>query len=147
MPGKFEPVAAQKKRSFLIAWLVAFWMNVTSLFDSLVSPTDATGKRSFARDTYAFVQWTWIGSLIGSILVTLLTVILLNSMSGDFFGAVADFTGTLDTTDFNSTLANAIAGIFALIFPVIALLAYLGLAFLGFEVLRRKGGKASEGGY
>lgn len=102
--------------------------------------------RSFRGDTNAFIQMATLWSLIAAVVTALILLLTLNLLAPDIFTAVADLTNTLATAELNSTLAEGIAEVIALILPVGFIVAFIAVPFAAFEGLRRvKVSRAGKG--
>lgn len=85
-------------------------------------------ERKFS-DSQALVSIGPALAIVGVVLATLISVLILAALAPDFFAGVADITGVLTTADLNNTLANTIAGIVAILVPLVLLFAFVGLIF------------------
>lgn len=96
---------------------------------SLVAWANRLYEKSPTMGTLAFVSLTPIVAIIGVVLVVIIVVLVLAALAPTFFQAVADITGALLSADLNSTLANTIAGIVAILVPLVLLFAFVALIF------------------
>jgi len=94
--------------------------------------------RSIARDTNAFVSLAPVLAIVGVVLGVILAVLILAALAPTFFQAVADLTGAFVNADTNSTLANTILGIIAIIVPLVLIFGFIGLVV--YVAKFRKGG-------
>lgn len=95
-------------------------------------------KNKLMKDRDGFASLAPIMAVIGSVLVVIIVVLVLAALAPTFFQAAADITGALLDADLNSTLANTIAGIVAILVPLVLLFGFVGLIFVA--VRRFKGG-------
>lgn len=80
--------------------------------------------------TLALVGLGPIMGLVGAVLLVIIVVLVLAALAPTFFQAVADITGALLSADLNSTLANTIAAIVAILVPLALLFGFVGLIFV-----------------
>lgn len=83
-----------------------------------------------AKNESAFASLSPIMGLVGTVLIVIIVVLVLAALAPTFFSAVADITGALLSADLNSTLANTIAAIVAILVPLVLLFGFIGLIFL-----------------
>lgn len=96
--------------------------------------------KAFADNSGGFVQLGPVLTVVGTVLTVIIVVLVLAALAPEFFQAAADITGALTTADLNNTLANTIAGIVAILVPLVLLFAFVALIFRA-----AKGG--GDGGY
>lgn len=93
---------------------------------------------TLAMGTAGFASLSPIMGVIGAVLVVIIVVLVLAALAPIFFQAAADITGALLDADLNSTIANTIAAIVAILVPLVLLFGFVGLIFVA--VRRFKGG-------
>lgn len=81
----------------------------------------------WAKDTGGFVSLQPVLAIVGIVLSVILAVLILAALAPTFFTAVADLTGAFVNADTNSTLANTILGIIAIIVPLVLIFGFIGL--------------------
>lgn len=99
----------------LLARLMALWLNGTP-----------AGRVMGAA---GFVSLAPIMGIVGTVLIVIIVVLVLAALAPTFFQAVADITGALLSADLNSTLANTIAAIVAILVPLALLFGFVVLIF------------------
>lgn len=92
------------------------------------------------RDENAFISLGPVMGIIGTVILVIIVVLVLAALAPEFFQAVADITGALLSADLNSTLANTIAAIVAILVPLVLLFGFVGLVFAAANSFRRRGG-------
>lgn len=97
---------------------------------AMVQSLFALAMKRSVLGTVAFVSLGPIVSIIGAVLVVIIVVLVLAALAPTFFQAVADITGALLSADLNSTLANTIAAIVAILVPLVLLFGFVGLIFV-----------------
>jgi len=96
--------------------------------------------KSPVMGTAAFVALTPIITIIGTVLLVIIVVLVLAALAPMFFTAVADLTGAFNTADTNSTIANTILGILAILVPLILVFGFIGLIVYATAFRKKKGG-------
>lgn len=94
-------------------------------------------KESFGEDEWGFISLGPIISLVGAVILTVIVLLVLNALAPDFITAVADLTSTIANSEWNNTIANAIADVVAILIPLGGIFALTGLIFAALEFGRR----------
>jgi len=88
-----------------------------------------TPTRGFLANTAAFVSLSPIVAIVAVVLTVIIVVLVLAALAPEFFQAAADITGVLLNADLNSSLANTVAGIVAVLVPLVLLFGFIALIF------------------
>lgn len=68
-------------------------------------------------------------SVVGIVLGAIISILVLAALAPDFFAAVGSIVENLSTADLGSPLANTIAGIIAILVPLVLLFGFVALIF------------------
>lgn len=93
--------------------------------------------RDFRENQSAFLALGPIVSLVAAVILTVVVLLVLNALAPQFVTAVADLTTTMADSEWNNTIANAIADVVAILIPLAGIFALTGLIFAALEFGRR----------
>lgn len=122
-------------------------MAVQALIAKLRKMRDARTKQKFRDDETGFISLGPIISLVAAVILTVIVLLVLNELAPEFVEAVADLTTTMADSQWNNTIANAIADIVAILIPLAGIFALTGLIFAALEFGRRSLFSNGGGGY
>lgn len=94
-------------------------------------------RESLKEDEGGFISLGPVVTLIGAVLLTVVVLLVLNALAPNFITSVADLTSTIANSEWNNTIANAIADIVAILIPLAGIFALTGLIFAALEFGRR----------